>query len=79
MTAAWVARAVVGLESGISDERLADLLPFTIKIVPKQNPLSDVGTMELRPDRWRTASSVLCSKVRSGPLSFPLRIVADIS
>lgn len=64
VTAAWVARAAVGLETGVTDERLAELLPFIIKIVLKQNPLSEMGGMELKPDRWRTVSSLLCSKVK---------------
>lgn len=63
ITAAWVARAAVGLESGMTDEKLAELLPFTIKLVLKQNPLAHVGSAQLMPDRWRAASSVLCPKV----------------
>lgn len=63
VTAAWVARAAVGLESGISDEKLAQLLPFTVKFVLKQNPLTEMGSVELVPDRWRAASSLICPKV----------------
>ena len=63
VTAAWVARAAVGLESGISDEKLAQLLPFTVKFVLRQNPLTEVCSVELVPDRWRAASSLLCPKV----------------
>lgn len=63
MSAAWVARAAVGLESGMSDEKLAQLLPFTVKFVLKQNPLTEVCSVDLIPDRWRAASSLLCPKV----------------
>lgn len=63
VTAAWVARAAVGLESGISDEKLAQLLPFTVKFVLRQNPLTEVCSVELVPDRWRAVSSLLCPKV----------------
>lgn len=63
ITAAWVARAAVGLERDISDEKLAQLLPFRVKFVLKQNPLTDVCSMDLIPDKWRAASSLLCPKV----------------
>lgn len=63
VSAVWVARAAVGLESGITDEKLAELLPFTVKFVLRQNPLTDVGSVELVPDKWRAASSFFCPKV----------------
>lgn len=63
VTAAWVARAAAGLERDITDEKLAQLLPFTVKFVLKQNPLTEVCSVELVPDRWRAASSLLCTKV----------------
>lgn len=63
ISAAWVARVAVGLENGISDEKLRQLLPFTVKFVLKQNPLTEVCSADLIPDRWRAASSFLCPKV----------------
>ncbi|CAM9124714.1 unnamed protein product [Ectocarpus sp. 4 AP-2014] len=63
VTAAWVARAAAGLERDITDEKLAQLLPFTVKFVLKQNPLTEVCSVELVPDRWRAASSLLCTKL----------------
>lgn len=66
VTAAWAARAAVGLESGITDEKLAELLPFTIKFVLKQNPLTEVSSVEVLPDKWRAASSLVCTKVCAG-------------
>lgn len=67
VTAAWVARAAVGLEKGITDEKLLDLLPFTVKFVLRSNPLSESGSVELLPDRWRAASSLICNKVLNSP------------
>ncbi|CAM9950630.1 unnamed protein product [Ectocarpus sp. 12 AP-2014] len=63
VTAAWVARAAAGLERDITDEKLAQLLPFTVKFVLKQNPLTEVCSVDLVPDRWRAASSLLCTKL----------------
>lgn len=79
VTAAWVARAAVGLESAISDEMLVQLLPFTVKLVLRQNPLTDVCSVELVPDRWRAASSLLCPKVCILCISVSVSLPSQVS
>lgn len=79
VTAAWVARAAAGLERDITDEKLAQLLPFTVKFVLKQNPLTEVCSVELVPDRWRAASSFLCTKVCAALFVVPTHPAVDVS